>query len=98
MEDTEWDNYGVGNYEKCADCMVHCGFEGTAVAHSVKNPLKVALLGLTGIKTDGPMAKDISLDKQRKADFVFSSHVEKKLAEIRAKNPRASKSVVTVED
>ncbi len=31
MEDTEWDNYGVGNYEKCADCMVHCGFEGTAV-------------------------------------------------------------------
>ena len=29
MEDTEWDDYGVGNYEKCADCMVHCGFEGT---------------------------------------------------------------------
>jgi hypothetical protein len=98
MEETEWEKYGVGNYEKCADCMVHCGFEGTAVAHSVKNPLKVAMLGLTGIKTDGPMAKDIPLDKQRKADFVFSSHVEKKLAEIRAKNPRASKGVVTVED
>ena len=32
MEDTEWDKYGVGNYEKCANCMVHCGFEGTAVA------------------------------------------------------------------
>ena len=56
------------------------------------------MLGLTGIKTDGPMAKDIPLDNQRKADFVFSSHVEKKLAEIRAKNPRASKGVVTVED
>ena len=98
MDGTEWEKYGVGNYEKCADCMVHCGFEGTAVAHSVKNPLKVAMLGLTGIKTDGPMAKDIPLDKQRKADFVFSSHVEKKLAEIRAKNPRASKSVVTVEE
>ena len=27
MEDTDWDNYGVGNYEKCANCMVHCGFE-----------------------------------------------------------------------
>ena len=31
MDDTEWDKYGVGKYEKCADCMVHCGFEATAV-------------------------------------------------------------------
>ena len=98
MDGTEWEKYGVGNYEKCADCMVHCGFEGTAVAHSVKNPLKVLELSLRGIKTSGPMAKDIPLDNQRKADFVFSTHVEKKLAEIRAKNPRASKGVVTVED
>jgi hypothetical protein len=98
MDGTEWEKYGVGNYEKCADCMVHCGFEGTAVAHSVRNPLKVAMLAMNGIKTDGPMAKDISLDNQRKADFVFSSHVEKKLAEIKAKNPRATRGVVTVED
>jgi hypothetical protein len=98
MDDTAWDKYGVGNYEKCADCMVHCGFEGTAVADSVKNPLKVMSISMKGIKTSGPMAKDISVDNQRPADFVFSSHVEKKLAEIRAKNPRASKSVVTVED
>ena len=98
MEGTQWEKYGVGNYEKCADCMVHCGFEGTAVAHSVKNPLKVMMLGIQGIKTSGPMAKDISLENQRKADFVFSTHVEKKLAEIKAKNPRASKGVVTVED
>ena len=31
MEGTEWEKYGVGKYEKCANCMVHCGFEGTAV-------------------------------------------------------------------
>ena len=31
MEDTDWDAYGTGNYEKCADCMVHSGFEATAV-------------------------------------------------------------------
>jgi hopanoid biosynthesis associated radical SAM protein HpnH len=98
MDDTAWDKYGVGNYEKCADCMVHCGFEGTAVADSVKKPWKVMGLSLSGIKTSGPMAKDIPLDNQRPAEFVFSSHVERKLAEIRAKNPRASKSVVTVED
>jgi hypothetical protein len=53
---------------------------------------------MRGIKTSGPMAKDIPVDNQRPAEFVFSSHVEKKLAEIRARNPRASKSVVTVED
>ena len=23
METTDWDRYGTGNYEKCADCMVH---------------------------------------------------------------------------
>jgi hypothetical protein len=63
--------------------MVHCGFEGTAVADSVKNPLKLAPLALRGVKTDGPMAPDISLANQRPAEFVFSRHVEKKLAEIR---------------
>jgi hypothetical protein len=31
METTDWDSYGVGNYEKCADCMVHCGYEASAV-------------------------------------------------------------------
>ena len=32
MENTRWENYGrrSGN-EKCQDCMVHCGFEATAV-------------------------------------------------------------------
>jgi hopanoid biosynthesis associated radical SAM protein HpnH len=94
MNDTKWDDYGVGNYEKCADCMVHCGFEGTAVADTVKNPLKMIAVSLRGPKTSGAMAKDISLENQRPADFVFSTHVDKKLAEIRATNPRASRSVV----
>ena len=40
MEDTNWDNYGTGNYEKCADCMVHCGYEATAVSDTVAHPLK----------------------------------------------------------
>ncbi|MGZ2903007.1 DUF3463 domain-containing protein, partial [Pseudomonas aeruginosa] len=26
-ETTEWDRYGTGNYEKCAECMVHSGYE-----------------------------------------------------------------------
>lgn len=34
MADTEWDKYGTGRHEKCADCMVHCGYEPSAVADS----------------------------------------------------------------
>jgi hopanoid biosynthesis associated radical SAM protein HpnH len=92
MDDTEWDRYGVGNYEKCADCMVHCGFEGTSVTETVKNPLKSWAVELFGVKTTGPFAPEIPLDKQRSADYVFSTHVEKKLAEIKATQPRAKKT------
>jgi hopanoid biosynthesis associated radical SAM protein HpnH len=31
IEDTKWENYGTGRHEKCADCMVHCGYEASAV-------------------------------------------------------------------
>ena len=30
METTDWDSYGTGAYEKCANCMAHCGYEPTA--------------------------------------------------------------------
>jgi len=76
MEDTDWDAYGTGNYEKCADCMVHSGYEATAVMDSVRNPLKVAQVALRGIRTKGDMAAEIPLDRQRPAKYVFSRHVE----------------------
>jgi hopanoid biosynthesis associated radical SAM protein HpnH len=93
MESTDWDKYGTGNYEKCADCMVHSGFEATAVMDAVKKPWKIAAVALRGVKTDGPMAPEIALDKQRPAEFVFSRHVENKLAEISAAEARAQKPV-----
>lgn len=31
METTAWEHYGTGRNEKCADCMVHCGYEASAV-------------------------------------------------------------------
>src|SRR3546814_11138318 len=37
MEETDWDGYGTGNYEKCANCMVHCGYEPTAVTDTVRS-------------------------------------------------------------
>lgn len=38
MEETSWNNYGrkSGN-PKCADCMVHCGYEPSAVTDSTRN-------------------------------------------------------------
>ena len=31
MENTDWNKYGVGKDERCAQCMMHCGFEPTVV-------------------------------------------------------------------
>jgi hypothetical protein len=88
MEDTDWDKYGVGKYEKCQDCMVHCGFEGTAVIDSIRHPQKLIPLAMRGVKTEGPFAKEIDTSRQRPAEFVFSRHVEIKQAEIRAAKAR----------
>jgi hopanoid biosynthesis associated radical SAM protein HpnH len=93
MEDTAWERYGTGNYEKCADCMVHSGFEASAVVDAVKKPWKAALVALKGIKTDGPMAPEIPLDGQRPAEYVFSRHVEQRLAEIAEAEARTEQVV-----
>jgi hopanoid biosynthesis associated radical SAM protein HpnH len=76
MEETEWDLYGTGNYEKCADCMVHCGYEATAVNDTVSRPWKALKVALSGPKTDGPMTPEIPLDAQRPAEFVFEGLVK----------------------
>ena len=85
METTDWDLYGTGNYEKCADCMVHSGYEASAVNETIRHPLKAAAQVLRGIRTEGPMAPDVSLASQRPAEFVFSKHVETALTKIRAR-------------
>ena len=92
MDATDWDRYGVGNYEKCANCMVHCGFEASAVIDSFKHPLKALGVTLGGVRTGGPMAADIPLDKQRPAEFVFSAHVERKLAAIRSQEAKSERA------
>ncbi|MES2057918.1 MAG: adenosyl-hopene transferase HpnH [Pseudomonadota bacterium] len=93
MEGTEWDDYGVGKYEKCANCMVHCGFEGTAATDSIRHPLNMMAVARKGVRTTGPMAPDIDLSKQRPAQDVHSSHVERELEIIRKANPKAGKHV-----
>jgi hopanoid biosynthesis associated radical SAM protein HpnH len=82
MDETDWDSYGTGNYEKCADCMVHSGYEATAVVDSVRHPLKAAVASLRGVRTSGEMAPEIPLGGQRPAEYVFSRHVEEAMARL----------------
>ncbi len=59
MEETQWENYGTGRNPKCDNCMVHCGFEATAVNDTVSHPLKALSVFLKGPKTDGEMAPEL---------------------------------------
>jgi len=89
MEETDWDAYGTGNYEKCADCMVHSGYEATAVLDAVKHPLKALAVSMKGVTTGGEFAEEIPLDRQRPAQYVFSRHVEEAAARIHAEREAA---------
>jgi hopanoid biosynthesis associated radical SAM protein HpnH len=91
MEETDWDKYGTGNYEKCANCMVHSGYEASAVKDMFRNPLKAFIVGMRGIRTEGPMAPEIPLDRQRPAEYVFSAHVQKALEKLRH-TPKVAKA------
>jgi hypothetical protein len=62
--------------------MVHSGYEATAVNDAISHPLKALAVSLRGSRTDGPMAPEIPLDKQRSAQYVYSTHVQKMLDDI----------------
>jgi hopanoid biosynthesis associated radical SAM protein HpnH len=83
IETTEWEKYGTGRYEKCADCMVHCGYEPTAAADGFAHPLKFLKIEKSGPRTEGPMVK-VDLSKQRPAEYVFSRHVETMMEQIKS--------------
>lgn len=46
IEDTNWDAYGRGNDDRCANCMAHCGYEPTAVmatTESLRETIRAAV-------------------------------------------------------
>ncbi len=59
IEDTDWDQYGVGRDPRCDNCMAHCGFEGTAVNDAFAHPFKALKTALRGPRITGPMAPDL---------------------------------------
>jgi hopanoid biosynthesis associated radical SAM protein HpnH len=97
IETTDWDKYGTGKYEKCADCMVHCGYEPTAANDAFAHPIKSMIVALRGPKTEGAFAKKIDLSKQRPAEYVFSKHVQDALDRVHASKVREANAKETVE-
>jgi hopanoid biosynthesis associated radical SAM protein HpnH len=92
MATTDWDKYGTGNYEKCADCMVHSGYEATAVVDAVRKPWKPLMVALRGPRTSGPMAPEIPLEGQRPAEYVFSRHVQNAMATLQHEKPKGKQT------
>jgi hopanoid biosynthesis associated radical SAM protein HpnH len=88
METTDWDAYGTGRYEKCANCMAHCGYEATATEAMFQHPLEALAVSWRGVKTEGPMAPEIDMSKQRPAQYVFDSNVQLTLSQMRANEAR----------
>ena len=78
--------------------MVHSGYEATAVVDSVHHPLKAAAVALRGVRTEGEMAPEIPLDRQRPAEYVFSRHVEEAMARLGSVSPAAAQAGCGVVD
>jgi hopanoid biosynthesis associated radical SAM protein HpnH len=98
MDTTDWDSYGTGRYEKCANCMAHCGYEPTAAIAALNNPLKALAVAIKGVKTDGDFAPEISMANQRPAEFTFHRrHVELKMAEIKQQEELARQPQIAAE-
>ena len=75
IEETNWDKYGTGVNPKCADCMVHSGYEATAVDDTFKNPLKALKVFLKGPKYEGQMSPEVPFLYQDNNEGENRSHM-----------------------
>jgi len=75
--------------------MAHCGYEATAADAMMKHPLQAAMIAWRGVKTEGDMAPEIDMSKQRPARYVFDGQVQQRLSEIRANEAREKEAAKT---
>ncbi len=61
MSSTPWHRYGTGRNPKCNNCMAHCGYEGTAVEHTITRPLTALKVFWFGSRLTGPMAPELPI-------------------------------------
>ncbi len=69
IEETEWDNYGTGRNPKCANCMMHCGYEPTAIDDTLAHPLRALKVALKGPRTKGLMAPELPVIYKEKESY-----------------------------
>jgi hopanoid biosynthesis associated radical SAM protein HpnH len=53
MEETDWKAYGFGRDPRCDTCMMHCGYEGSAIQEAMASPKSMAELAwrsMRGVK------------------------------------------------
>ena len=86
MEDTAWEQYGVGRNPRCDNCMAHCGFEGTAVNDAFAHPIKALKTALRGPRLTGPMAPELPTMYNAEARY---SQVAIPVSDIKLAQPRA---------
>ena len=66
IDETDWDSYGPGRNPRCDNCMLHSGFEATAVNDLFSHPLKGLYVSLRGPATHGPMAPELPITHGRR--------------------------------
>ena len=76
LETTEWSRFGhrSGN-PKCANCMVHVGYEPSAVVDAFSSPKKILELAWDILSTKRPNPQ-ISAARLKRADFLAPSKSE----------------------
>ncbi|HXG36677.1 MAG TPA: adenosyl-hopene transferase HpnH [Dehalococcoidia bacterium] len=52
MTTTQWDAYGFGKDPRCDTCMMHCGYEGSAIHEAMEKPKVLMELAWRSIKGD----------------------------------------------
>ena len=48
MSDDLWSRYGPGKDPRCANCLMHCGFESASIYDAIKNPVSAAKMVIGG--------------------------------------------------
>ena len=47
---TDWKAYGFGRDPRCANCMMHCGYEGSAIADAMSHPKALAEMAWRSVR------------------------------------------------
>jgi hopanoid biosynthesis associated radical SAM protein HpnH len=50
LMETDWKAYGFGKDPRCSNCMMHCGYEGSAIQEAMSHPAALAELAWRSVR------------------------------------------------